>query len=1176
MYQLGKLSAQDRDTKTLQLFEEELKSFPTSDRAWFSLWGHRYKIANRSIQAKTTITAEIRQLYEAHRSDPWAYKAAVLGFNQLGSNDEAVAIMREFVKRFPQDSSMDSLIPTFFGNWGNLEDLESLSARSQRWEDNSYYWYRLFQAYRSIKAEPERFYKVGKKLLALTPQEKDPGGNTRFNIAEIWLEFGVDPKEAERVAREAVAIAEIGERPGFVSFSKEQKKIVDRRVIVNVNRSVLGWALYHQQRYEEALKELEQAAKLREKENIISRNVYYRLGKVLEKLSRPKEAMEAYLKELAWGVDSEQKRADIAELYRRLNGNLDGLESFIRSGVNDLIMQIVQQYVEHVQDADEDLGRFDLPDSQGQPINLNQYKGKVVIIDFWATWCAPCLKSLEHTHKLQQASPDQIVVIAVSQDPEETHNRAVEYLSKKGYNFILAFDNEKKRSIELPYVPARFILDRQGRLRVRELGYSKETEFLFEKKLVAALAKVEKQTDSENMASMLRSMFFIRDYEGGYIPGKKFVSQFPQNLELCAWFILNMAKNSMEKEAVAEAEKMVKTNKNSAWSWFALAGALNWAQERGEEALKASESALPIEPEHPDIIWMRAETLMRQNKFIEAADFVDKYRPKVKNPAELLDTKGNALYMLGQTKFEEALLTWEEARKIDSSNVNAYHMPGSYLVWSRCQDEGYPLLKKALTLAPNSTSIHQSYWQAILGSKEKSKEKKHEEIEADIALFLQNRGDFAESLLAVAGIYRNMELKEKQKSVEDKVLKNFPESRASEWTLVSRYRDFEDEFGKDGFKDPEKLNQYRKMLKDFIKRPRHYNQGLLGDTYRDLFYSIKDDLKVSGDELLEAVNGMVKFDKVNPHTVYAGGAIALAERKVHFREAERIAKSGISEGQKKIESQRSIYKTEEDYQKALNWMTGLMYDALGWIYFQEGRFEEAEKELIQAYNLDPNSLNNLYHIGKLYEAKGNMEKAEIYYIKGMSVQRPGENPCLKALELLYKKQRGNLEGFDKFLAEIRERDRERRKQEILAARISEPEPAEAFSLKSLDGSIVSLDGLKDKIVVINFWGIWCGWCVLELPDFQKLHEKYRPNPDVVILTINNDTNPDNVPSWMKTRGYDFTVLMDDGYVSDKAKIRAFPTTWFLDRKGRKAFIKVGWSEQLLEEFAWRIEALREK
>jgi len=99
---------------------------------------------------------------------------------------------------------------------------------------------------------------------------------------------------------------------------------------------------------------------------------------------------------------------------------------------------------------------------------------------------------------------------------------------------------------------------------------------------------------------------------------------------------------------------------------------------------------------------------------------------------------------------------------------------------------------------------------------------------------------------------------------------------------------------------------------------------------------------------------------------------------------------------------------------------------------------------------------------------------------------------------------------------------------------------------------------------------------LELPDFQKLHEKYRPNPDVVILTINNDTNPDNVPSWMKTRGYDFTVLMDDGYVSDKAKIRAFPTTWFLDRKGRKAFIKVGWSEQLLEEFAWRIEALREK
>ena len=55
----------------------------------------------------------------------------------------------------------------------------------------------------------------------------------------------------------------------------------------------------------------------------------------------------------------------------------------------------------------------------------------------------------------------------------------------------------------------------------------------------------------------------------------------------------------------------------------------------------------------------------------------------------------------------------------------------------------------------------------------------------------------------------------------------------------------------------------------------------------------------------------------------------------------------------------------------------------------------------------------------------------------------------------------------------------------------------------------------------------------------------------------------------------FRVLLDNGYVAQKAKITSFPTTWFLDRDGKKAFEKVGWSEQLLEEFSWRIEAIRQ-
>lgn len=429
------------------------------------------------------------------------------------------------------------------------------------------------------------------------------------------------------------------------------------------------------------------------------------------------------------------------------------------------------------------------------------------------------------------------------------------------------------------------------------------------------------------------------------------------------------------------------------------------------------------------------------------------------------------------------------------------------------------------------------------------------------------------SLKTLHDFYLALEDVEKAKMFGDRILSSYGESEEAEWVLVQRYRAVEDAAGEEGFQDPEQEEAYRDLLRAFIARSRHHNERLLGDAYKNLFFSIGGDSTISAEELLDVVQGMVKYENLNPHLTFPRGAMTLAERTSYYREAEQIARDGVVAAQEFLKDHRKYYDSEEEYQQDINWMTGLMADALGWVFFQEGRLEDAERELMRAYELDPKDEGTLYHLGQVYEAMDNPDQAEVFYKMGIVILSPGKNPNDQALKSLYLKRHGNLDGYEDYLKPLIASDRETRKQEVLSSRIEAPEPALAFNLKTLKGKQVSLTSLKGKVVAINFWGIWCGPCVKEMPDFQNLYEHYKDDPDVVILTINNDRNPESVPPWMEKKGYTFPVLLDDGYVN-KAGIPVFPTTWFLNREGQIAFLKREWTKELKEEFGWRIEALR--
>lgn len=126
---------------------------------------------------------------------------------------------------------------------------------------------------------------------------------------------------------------------------------------------------------------------------------------------------------------------------------------------------------------------FTLP-GQNRTIQLSQYKGKVVYLDFWASWCEPCKRSFPWMNELQeQYGENGFEIIAVNLDESRTDAEA--FLQKMPAKFDVAFDKSGKtaEAYNLKAMPSSFLIDKNGRLVHKSLGYRVEEKKIVEKKI---------------------------------------------------------------------------------------------------------------------------------------------------------------------------------------------------------------------------------------------------------------------------------------------------------------------------------------------------------------------------------------------------------------------------------------------------------------------------------------------------------------------------------------------------------------------------------------------------------------------------------------------------------------------------------------------------------------------
>jgi peroxiredoxin len=131
---------------------------------------------------------------------------------------------------------------------------------------------------------------------------------------------------------------------------------------------------------------------------------------------------------------------------------------------------------------------FTLAAVDGANLRLKEQRGKVVLVNFWASWCGPCRQEMPHLNRLYdkyRESGFQLLGINIDDDPRS----AVQLATRWGLHFPVLLDTDKRvsRQYDLGTMPSTVLIDRDGRVRFVHRGYRDGTEQAYEQQIRALL-----------------------------------------------------------------------------------------------------------------------------------------------------------------------------------------------------------------------------------------------------------------------------------------------------------------------------------------------------------------------------------------------------------------------------------------------------------------------------------------------------------------------------------------------------------------------------------------------------------------------------------------------------------------------------------------------------------------
>ena len=212
------------------------------------------------------------------------------------------------------------------------------------------------------------------------------------------------------------------------------------------------------------------------------------LGELAEKRKDVDEAIDYYLQAFAISLNTDDRtdlkslRRKLGQLYSAKNGSENGLGDRLLKAhdafVNEREERLAKLDPPNINEGVNDPLKFTLTRLDGSPLKLDEQRGKVIVINFWATWCGPCLSEMPLFEKAIAKYKDDKEVFFLAITTDEDRDLVAPFLKHYKFNLPVAYADYLNDHFAVSSIPTTIILDRKGEVSFRQAGFNPREDFI--------------------------------------------------------------------------------------------------------------------------------------------------------------------------------------------------------------------------------------------------------------------------------------------------------------------------------------------------------------------------------------------------------------------------------------------------------------------------------------------------------------------------------------------------------------------------------------------------------------------------------------------------------------------------------------------------------------------------